>query len=85
MIIPLSELNFLLNNRSDCGGADYLYMGAPSSAPAFVPIPVKLERKKSRRENHTDYLVMLLNNRGNIKPNIVLVVELQKLLLLFFK
>lgn len=55
-----------MNNRSDCGGADYLYMGAPSSAPAFVPIPVKLERKKSRRENHTDYLVMLLNNRGNI-------------------
>lgn len=56
-------------NQSDCGGADYLYMGAPSSAPAFVPIPVKLERKKSRRENHTDYLVMLLNNRGSVSFN----------------
>jgi hypothetical protein len=36
-------------------------MGTP--ALALAPIPVKTERKRSRKET-TDYLTMLLTNRG---------------------
>ncbi len=47
------------------GNGDYLYMGSPPLAPA--PIPVKSERKRSRKETReTDYLAMLLTNHGKM-------------------
>ena len=59
------------------GNGDYLYMGNPALAPA--PIPVKSERKRSRKETReTDYLAMLLTNRGKITITIFSLINFNK-------